>query len=565
MDPWAPQTPAPLPALTAKQQRVVDAAVKAQTSHFESIVAQLTKKVNALQSPNSSNPKPKTQPNPAKKPAKKQPAVKIKPQAASSSNRGNPSNVTPKRAARAASAPPEVGKPKTSKKSKSIRQVAKPPSAKRHPQQMQGADFPAEFTSTKNALYVHTKILWGLLTQDSVPVAPELSDLQEFYSKFSNNDEVKQAARTSTSPALINDSEVQLFKHATAGSIKYRRSVIHLGSNNICYVQGLMVRLGLRTWRPNLEEDSASLYNAAHRIAAITSFQELVAGQAYNYMNVDPRMASDTALLIQAYNHFVHFVQHSKYQKEKKQAGKNAQDATHKRISKNRERLRDAQKEFAILNKFPRRYVDILSQIGAHSDDEFDEQRNVYKIKTLGYRSKNASKFFRALDIVMKKAAQQDPSSNRKRRVRMLPRQPMPSAFSTAPKHLPIDFYSPSWYRNLVPAQKKTIPNADVVAFLPDASQSLQPKNQRHPDEKLTDSSFTRKYWDILVEPYGLLEDSSDDDLDSADDLQEGKKRATKNDSKDKGHDLDAESPDESSDEYFEEGDAGDLYDDFVV
>ncbi|WAQ87535.1 hypothetical protein PtA15_8A439 [Puccinia triticina] len=39
----------------------------------------------------------------------------------------------------------------------------------------------------------------------------------------------------------------------------------------------------------------------------------------------------------------------------------------------------------------------------------------------------------------------------------------------------------------------------------------------------------------------------------------------TENDSEDKGHDLDAESPDESSDEYFEEGDAGDLYDDFVV
>jgi hypothetical protein len=62
--------------------------------------------------------------------------------------------------------------------------------------------------------------------------------------------------------------------------------------------------------------------------------------------------------------------------------------------------------------------VHILLQIGAHSDDEHDEKANIYKIKTLAYRSKNASKFIRALDIVMKNA---DPSSYRKRRVRKLP------------------------------------------------------------------------------------------------------------------------------------------------
>ncbi|KAA1076369.1 hypothetical protein PGT21_004472 [Puccinia graminis f. sp. tritici] len=273
---------------------------------------------------------------------------------------------------------------------------------------------------------------------------------------------------------------------------------------------------------------------------------------------------STTSLLIQAYNHFVHFVQHAKYQKEKKQEGKNAQDATNKRISKNRERLRDAQKEFAILNKFPQRYVDILSHIGAHSDDKHDERKNVYKIKTLVYCSKNASKFIRALDIAMKNAAEQDPSSNQKRRVHQLPRQPVISTFTAAPKRLPIDFYDPSWYHKLVPAQQKTIPDTHNVAFLPDASQSLLPKKQRHPDEKLTDRSFTRKYWDILVEPYGLLGEDSSDDSDDEEASPEGMAKSTGNNSEGEGHDLDDESPDESPDEYFEEGEAGDLYDDFV-
>ncbi|KAI9603007.1 hypothetical protein H4Q26_002317 [Puccinia striiformis f. sp. tritici PST-130] len=357
---------------------------------------------------------------------------------------------------------------------------------------MQGADFPKEFMTTKTRS----------------PEAPELHNLQEFYSRFSNGQDVEHAARAATSPALINTSEIQLLQDARAGSIRYGRSVIHVGANNIRYVTGLMVRLALRALCPNLEEDAALLYNAAHRIAAITTFQEL------------------TSLLIQAYNHFVHFVLHTKYQKEKRRVGKNAEEATHKRIARI---LCDARKEFAIVNKFPKRYVDVLSHIGAHSDDEFNHQRNVHKIKTLGYCSKNASKFMRALDIVMKNAAQQDPSSSQKRRVPQLPQQPVMSTFTAASKGIAIDFYDPSWYHQLVPAQQKTIPNTKAVVFLPDASQSLLPKKQHHPDEKLTDSSFTCKYWDILVEPYGLLaDDSSDDDSDNA----EGNNGATGNDSR---------------------------------
>ncbi|POW00188.1 hypothetical protein PSTT_13300 [Puccinia striiformis] len=451
MDNWATPNSTPMPAFTANQQKAFDAAVEARTSRFEAMVSQLTNQVNSMKaSAKPARTKPKTQPKPAKKTTTKQPTLKIK------------------------------------------LRMAEPSSSRANPN---GADFPKEFMTTKTRS----------------PEAPELHNLQEFYSRFSNGQDVEHAARAATSPALINTSEIQLLQDARAGSIRYGRSVIHVGANNIRYVTGLMVRLALRALCPNLEEDAALLYNAAHRIAAITTFQELVAGQAYNYMN------------------------------EKRRVGKNAEEATHKRIAKNRER------EFAIVNKFPKRYVDVLSHIGAHSDDEFNHQRNVHKIKTLGYCSKNASKFMRALDIVMKNAAQQDPSSSRKRRVPQLPRQPVMSTFTAASKGIAIDFYDPSWYHQLVPAQQKTIPNTKAVVFLPDASQSLLPKKQHHPDEKLTDSSFTCKYWDILVEPYGLLaDDSSDDDSDNA----EGNNGATGNDSEDEGHDLDAKSPDDAKEGY---------------
>ncbi|OAV93952.1 hypothetical protein PTTG_27157 [Puccinia triticina 1-1 BBBD Race 1] len=105
-------------------------------------------------------------------------------------------------------------------------------------------------------------------------------------------------------------------------------------------------------------------------------------------------MAQDMTLLVRAYNHFVHYLQAEKYKKELKEEGKVAQEANNKKFNKNRERLRDARRDFAILNKYPKRYRDILEPISAHSDDEKVEGKGFYKIKTLPYRSNNANRFF---------------------------------------------------------------------------------------------------------------------------------------------------------------------------
>ncbi|KAA1107492.1 hypothetical protein PGT21_015603 [Puccinia graminis f. sp. tritici] len=188
-----------------------------------------------------------------------------------------------------------------------------------------------------------------------------------------------------------------------------------------------MARLGLRVWCPNLEEDSA------HQIAA--------------------------------------------YKKEQKEKGKAAQEAANKKFNKNRKRLRNERRDFAIINKFPQHYRDILEPITVHSDDEKVEGKGFYKIKTLPYRSNNANRFFCRLDIVMKQAAEQDPlAKSARRRIRRLPKNPEVSSYKTAPKGLPIDFYHPKWYHDLVPALQQSIPNRNRLAFLPDANNSLRPK-----------------------------------------------------------------------------------------
>ncbi|KNZ48661.1 hypothetical protein VP01_5502g1, partial [Puccinia sorghi] len=156
------------------------------------------------------------------------------------------------------------------------------------------------------------------------------------------------------------------------------------------------------------------------------------------------------------------------------------------------------------------------------------------------------------------------PATNRKRCIRMLPKkEKIMLTFTNPPKGLPINFYHPDGYRALPDSQQKLIPNLEKVVFY--AAESLQPKAMRHADEKFSDKSFTCKYWEILFKPYGLLnEDSSigsgdkesDDNCNNAGDNCDHASQ----DSESKGHKLDEPSPDNSSEKYFEEGEAGNFY-----
>ncbi|PLW16062.1 hypothetical protein PCANC_15370 [Puccinia coronata f. sp. avenae] len=136
----------------------------------------------------------------------------------------NPSAAmsTPKRSNQAKSAPPEISSSLAKKPTKVLKSIkesmVKLPFPKQNPQQMQTGNHPTNYTSTKNTMFIHIKMLWGLLKADSVPEPPSLRNLKEFYSHFSNEQHIKKAAQMS-SPAIINPQEVELLKDACAGRI----------------------------------------------------------------------------------------------------------------------------------------------------------------------------------------------------------------------------------------------------------------------------------------------------------------------------------------------------------
>ncbi|WAQ89874.1 hypothetical protein PtA15_11A566 [Puccinia triticina] len=415
------------------------------------------------------------------------------------------------------------------------------PTPKQNPSQMQSTDYPKTFATVKAALYVHIKILWGLLEQDSVPKGPSSELLTEFYSAFSTVEEIETVAQASSPPDLIPRRDIQFGRGIRLGQSKAAKSVGHLSDSYVCYIKSALVHFGLRVWSPNLEENSDSLYNSACRISAIATFRQIAAAGAYNYMNINLAEIDNVRCLIKAFDHFVFFHSANQYKKEIQSAGKNKLDASMKVIQQNRSRLCKARYEFAVANQYPERYQKVLKEIKAHSDDERHKTKNIFVIKTLPYRSKNAADSSDAW-------------------IKLLPKEPCPSRYSAPPKGFPIDFYCPHWFEELTPSQQQLIPNLESVAFLPDASLSLLPKKSQFPDEKLTDRSFTRKYLDGVLASYGLMDNNLENDMVGGDSELYGGEEDDE-----EGIDLADASPDISEEEFLLEGESGDLYDETFI
>ncbi|EFP91720.1 uncharacterized protein PGTG_17457 [Puccinia graminis f. sp. tritici CRL 75-36-700-3] len=385
-------------------------------------------------------------------------------------------------------------------------------SPKVNPMQMISRNMPESFGLTRDALYVHIKLIWNLLEQKTIPGPPHPETIKEFTARFSNADEIEKTANDPAGESLIPVKDVVTFKDLQLGRKKVGKGLVNLEEFFVSYTKAILAHLGIRRWAPDLEDLPDSLYNEACRQAALKSFRQAAVGGVYAYMNINPKYATDLGLLIPAYNHYVHFLQKNRYNREKNQSGKFRMDEERKVIAKARERLRDSRLKFALAQNLPKRYQKVISDVNCHSDDEYCPKTRVYIIKTLKFRSPNATKFFRRLDAAILTSDELDGKRVQRRR-RVAPSTPHPSLFTKPPKGQPLDFYHAEWFNDLLPQQRMEIANTREVAFLPDASQSLMGKKLA--SEKLSDRKFTQEFFDRLTKPYDLtheIEENADEE-----------------------------------------------------
>ncbi|KAG0147850.1 hypothetical protein CROQUDRAFT_42195 [Cronartium quercuum f. sp. fusiforme G11] len=452
----------------------------------------------------------------------------------------NSKSATPQRPKRAGSEPaPNSFKPRLAQTP--VRATPAPSRstpAKKRPNQVTTADYPKGFEGTKDGFTVHIKILWGMLEPNSVPPPADKDTMARFNSSFSTIAAVQQAIDNESGVTLMAQAEIETLKDARMGRIKVGQGMINVDEVCIHYIHTSLAKLSISIWGPDLTESPDSLFNSACRIAAIRSFRE-VALQG-PYPNVSKAYLNNLTLLTPAYNHFVHYLSAQRFKKELVSPGKFELVTKKAAVLRRRLRLCKARCEFlSTIRGCPKQYIKMLAKPNAHSDDEVDSNGITHTIKTLEFRSANANHFGAP---------------------HRLPKMPVPSTFKSPPTQLPIDFYSPSWYNNLPPGQKEKWVDSTHVALLPNAAQSLKPIP--HPDESLSGSKFSKKYYEQKIRVYQVpvVEELTEEHLDKTGDLDCCDEVLDDNE---EGIDLQqpSDGEDADEDEYYAEGEFGDLYD----
>ncbi|MBW0483941.1 hypothetical protein O181_023656 [Austropuccinia psidii MF-1] len=360
---------------------------------------------------------------------------------------------------------------------------------------------PEGFEPTKNAFSTHIKELRGLVYQDSIPVVPDYSLLKEFNTRFSFLDEIIQTIHNSNTTPLVPENKILTLKGVKPGKKNISHDIINLNNFFIKYILGLLAKIGIRRWAPDLNDSDASLYNEACQISAIKTFCQLASGRAYKYMNVNLKFLHNLQLLQSTYDHIVYFTLAKQHKQEMKESGKYLGDKERQAILRARLRLKNLHYTFGVSQKFPRHYLKILESVDSNSDDECIPGSNKYHIKTLECQSNNSN-------------------------------EPLNSVCTRVPKGLPINFWDPSWFNSHSAGHNTLISYAFNIAFLPDASQFL--RGIQHPNERLGDKKFTNKYWDQVLDHYYILHvipneeelDDSDEELDTKSEVESTNKES---------------------------------------
>ncbi|MBW0529363.1 hypothetical protein O181_069078 [Austropuccinia psidii MF-1] len=406
-----------------------------------------------------------------------------------------------------ASRSPKPKLPSNNKRLVGKKDILPPSTPKRDPLQMKTSDFPPDFKGLKEAFYKYIKLLWNLPHQNAVPEPPSQETLVQFYQKFLNSTEIKTALeQRSTALMLDNNDIVQAFAAKQLQQVQLPCGLSKLEAAYESYIQGALVCLGFTIWSPNILQKSNELYNVACRISALTTLQQIAAAGAFESHNVNLTFIRQTSLLQKAYDHFAHYLMKDCYNKELKVKGSYMAGKVKGKSNKNRSRLRTARLDFAILQRFPKRYRKIIEEIGGHSDDEVHEKKpNVFVIKKLIYRSRKANIFFRKLDEAMVEYHENMGTASHMR-TRVHPKVPIESK-SPPPKRPPINFYSSKWVKKLSRVKQCAILDASNVAFLPIPEDLLASKP--NPDERLSDKAFNNKFLQMVLSEYKIKEDTT--------------------------------------------------------
>ncbi|GLB39666.1 hypothetical protein LshimejAT787_0701760 [Lyophyllum shimeji] len=338
-------------------------------------------------------------------------------------------------------------------------------------------EVPKEAESTKAALELHIRALWGLPDQASVPPVVTDQDKARFVRRFSSESEV----RSSVNSALDENTAYIAEAGRLAGALKDSPSPGSTIAKNIERITGPALKFALKTvasfgllrWAPDvLGGDADSMYNLLHEYIALTTFQQAATAHAYAHMGLIVPLTDDFVLMRKLYRSFVFSYMHRIAKAEAKKPGSAKAAKQMIGVYKRRDALAKGRIDVLKAYGFNKQVLALASETEAHSDDDLPEGTEesaeaVYQIAEKEGRSEKVKKFFRMADEQRRRMAMRRNRHCRQERRRAEPATPRPSTLTVLPREVPLDWFEPAYFNDLSVRERAAYTAEGIYIALP--------------------------------------------------------------------------------------------------
>ncbi|KAF9043558.1 hypothetical protein BDZ89DRAFT_1008945 [Hymenopellis radicata] len=244
------------------------------------------------------------------------------------------------------------------------------PSRKRqHLYHISQDEIPEDARTIKTALELHIRILGVLTDMNALPPAVDDVLQAQFERLFGSENSISltvHAALKGTNVTAQAVSKIQSV-HSNAGTSIIAKNMRRVEEDFLSIIFGTLERCGLQQWAPDIRAGTPnSMYNSLHEHIALSTFKTVTIAHAYIFLKPNPAYLKKHNFLQQLYRNFVFSYLKGKADREARNPGSLA--------------LRMARISQLKSEGFHSRYLSLMEEIDAHSDDE-EADNDEYHIK----------------------------------------------------------------------------------------------------------------------------------------------------------------------------------------
>uniref|UniRef100_A0A0W0G6D2 Uncharacterized protein n=1 Tax=Moniliophthora roreri TaxID=221103 RepID=A0A0W0G6D2_MONRR len=296
---------------------------------------------------------------------------------------------------------------------------------------------------TNLALITHIRILAKFFEEDVVP-KPPVSDLVSAFEKKLSTNQIYKGLSRPVSQTEITEIRGHIDKLRSEGSAKsastHLRNIATVADDKLSNSLVAVVKFGLSQWWPDYTGNFNMPYNNAHCSIALSTFQDAVVHHAYNHLQPIQSQVANIDLLIQMYDHYVHFYLKKQVILELRKPGE---------LKKRLDMMNLQEDRFAYLKNqgFPEPVCNLFCHPQSTSEDEWNPEKQCYWIKSKPGCAEKVTAFAREIDKHNLQNKWLRWAGTTKPHDHTVLDTPIEPAIPSIPSsQTPIDYFDPTWF-----------------------------------------------------------------------------------------------------------------------